>query len=297
MPPEVDVWFDSLMAEGELAAGLPPALVAVRNPLAWVNPVIFVEAPTRPPRWTDAEETFLRNHLGILSLGEIGARLGRSEDAIKIRYTRRRYPAPSRRPGWLTGRRVGEILHLDIHAVCSLFERGLMPLTRLPGERGILAMRRITLYRWAINPDHWPYFIRSVQDTSRISDPHLRRLIERQKERWGDEWWTPGQVAAYHGVDHTDVNRLIRHGKIAAMDYGNWWIRRSEATRPDLVFHKGKGAGMAEYAESHWSPAADAFIRQGKRAGLIWAEIARQMKRPVSSVSHRGRNLLREVNQ
>lgn len=284
--------FDSLFAEAELAAGLPPALVAARNPLAVVS-ATFVVRSIRPPRWTTQEDRFLQENLGVLTLEEIAARLGRSVNGVKIRQVRQQFAAPSKRPGWLTGHQVARILGVDIHPVCALAGRSLIPLRRLPGERGILTISKVTLYRWATNPEHWPYFIRSVWDPARITDPRLRRLIERQKERWGDEWWSIGQVAAYHRVGHTDVNRLIRQGKIAATDWGNWWIKRSEATRPGLKFWKGKGARMAAYQEGRWSPRADAYLLQARAEGLAWAEIGRRMKRKENSVRHRGYKLLK----
>jgi hypothetical protein len=306
-----DVQLDSIFAEAELEAGLPAAWVAAHNPLAMVSPA-FVVKKQKPPRWTTQDDKFLRESLGVLTPEEIAARLGRSTNAIKIRQVRQQFAAASKRPGWLTGRQVADILGVDIHNVMALFERGLIPLRRLPGERGIMAMRQISLYCWAVNPEHWPYFIRSVWATERIADPHLRRLIERQKQRWGDEWWTPGQVAAYHqrftrassarrgdppgdGVHHTDVNRYIHHGRLKATKWNNWLIKRSEATRPDLKFHKGKGAGMAPYVEAQWTPGADAYILRAKGEGLIWAEIARRMKRDERSVGHRGRVLLKRM--
>ena len=50
---------------------------------------------------------------------------------------------------------------------------------------------------------------------------------------------------------------------------------------------------MEAYAESRWSPAADAYILRARVEGLYWAEIARRMKRDERSVQHRGRKLLR----
>ena len=64
---DVDTYLDSIFAEGELAAGLPKSIVVARNPLAVVSPV-FVAQKTRPPRWTAAEEAFLRDNVALYSL-------------------------------------------------------------------------------------------------------------------------------------------------------------------------------------------------------------------------------------
>lgn len=286
---------DSIFAEVELEAGLPPAIVAARNPLAVVAPV-FTVRKVKPPRWTAEEEQFLQDSPGVLTLEEIAARLGRSVNAVKIRQVRRLFPAASKRPGWLTGRQVADILGVDIHNIMILHERGLIPLQRLPGERGILTMRQVTLYRWAVNPEHWPYFIRSVRNTARITDPHLRRLIERQKVRWGDEWWSIGEVARYHRAEERTLNAYIHRGKIrVGVQWGNWWFRRSEVTRPDFVLYTGKGGARAAAAAAGWSPAADAYIVRAKAEGLTWAGIAARMKRDERSVQHRGRKLLKQA--
>lgn len=123
-----------------------------------------------------------------------------------------------------------------------------------------------------------------------VSGTRLRRLIELKRERWGDEWWTPGQVAAYHGVDHTDVNRYIHAGKLASVKWGNHWILRSEAMKPGLYFPKGKGSGH----ETDWSEEGDAFLVEMRRRGLSYPAIARMMKMDEKSVGYRGRCLKRQ---
>ena len=144
-------------------------------------------------------------------------------------------------------------------------ELGLIEIYPLPMGGGRRAVYWPRVVRFAVNPLNWVYF-----DISRVQDPHLRRLIEHRRQRWDDDWWTTGQVAAYHGVEHFDVQRLILRGEIKAVSWGNWRVLRSEATRPDLVFYKGRGRGRP----IQWSPAGDAFLVLGKGLGFSWRALS-----------------------
>lgn len=91
---------------------------------------------------------------------------------------------------------------------------------------------------------NWVYFIRSVRRPERIRDERLRRLLVKRKVTWGDEWWTTGEAAEFHGVESTDVQRYIVAGRLPAVKYQNWMVLRSEATRPGLRFFRGRGRGV-----------------------------------------------------
>jgi hypothetical protein len=233
------------VAEAERQNGLPMQWIASNHNVGGLMIARNSQSPgtcySCAPRWTEAEDEFLRERLGWLSLEEIAAHLGRSPNAIKLRYQRGLHlPAPSKHPDWLTGHAVAQALGVDGHNAVKLIDRGHLPGRLLPGERMMRVVHRVTLYRWAVNPMNWIFFKPSVDDLGRIRDPHLRRLIERQKERWHDEWWRPGEVAAYHGVDHTDVNRYIHAGKLCGVKWGNWsrppnpaWFSTKARVRPN----------------------------------------------------------------
>jgi hypothetical protein len=276
-PVDIDNLIELSVAEAELQEGLPAQWIAANHHLG--GPMLARGSPqpaaTRSPRWTEAEDEFLREKLGWLSLDEIAAHLGRSPNGVKLRYQRELHlPAPSKHPDWLTGHTVARVLGVDGHNVVKLVDRGHLPGRLLPGERMMRVVHRVTLYRWAVNPMHWIFFKPSVDDPGRIRDPHLRRLIQRQKERWDDEWWRSGEVAAYHGVDHTDVNRYIHAGKLRGVKWGNWWVLRSEATKPGLVFYKGKGAAQCF---RDWDGEGDAFVILARAVGLSWIAIGKLM--------------------
>lgn len=275
---------EQAVAEGELEAGVDPALVAWRSPGVQVRDGIAAREAGNQG-WTADEERFLAQCVGRFSEAEIAAVLGRSVSAVKIRRARHLgLPGASRRPELITGHQMGAALGIDGHAVVWLVDRGIIPAWRY-SEREMRLTRRVTFLRWAVNPLHWVYFLRSVREPERFGDGHLRRLIERQKTRWGDEWWTSGEVAAWHGVHHTDVNRYVHAGKLAGTQYGNWYFRRSEALKPGLVFYKGSGSRTL----IDWSDEADAFILIGTALGVGYGPLARRMGEEEKRVSYRSR--------
>lgn len=234
---------------------------------------------TRQPRWTTDDDRFLRDHLLTMTDKEIGAALGRTENAVHLRRERDLcLPARSKQPGCLTGNRMADVLGVDVHTIMRLVALGLLPVGRTVGKRGIFVIRRQTLYRWAINPMRWPYF---QPWRGRVTDPHLRRLIARQMVRWGDEWLTPGQAAELCGVSSNDVNRYIRTGRLSGVRWGNWWVRRSDLN--GLTFYKGRGANHPNV----WNGKADACLLRLRAAGLTYSEIGQRMNWKMSRVWYR----------
>jgi len=285
---DLDELLDQAVAEGELEAGVDPALVAWRSPGVQVRDGIAAREAGNQG-WTADEERFLAQCVGRFSEAEIAAVLGRSVSAVKIRRSRHLgLPGASRRPELITGHQMGAALGIDGHAVVALVDRGIIPAWRY-SELEMRLTRRVTFLRWAVNPLHWVYFLRSVREPERFGDGHLRRLVERQKTRWGDEWWTSGEVAAWYGVHHTDVNRYVHAGKLTGTQYGNWYFRRSEALKPGLVFYKGMGAALGDV----WNEEADLFLLIGVALGVQQAEIARRMGWPLKRLVYRWQLLRR----
>jgi len=200
--------------------------------------------------------------------GEIGQHLGRTGNAIKIRRLRKGMPAHSRRPGWLTGHQAAKILGVDIHCIMKLSRLGILPVEIIPGVKGIMNIQKTKLYMWAIDPENWIYF-----KVHNVKDEKLRKLLSLKAKRWNDAWWTPGEAAAWHGVDQRDINRFIHNGKLRGKKWGNWWIKKSEALKKGLYFPKGKGCGYV-----CWSDDADEFIIRMRILGKNWADIGRLMK-------------------
>lgn len=282
----LDIDLDALIEAAELAgmAGTVPTrrLHAINPRLAAVagRAETRTQAP-KPAPWSPEDDQYLAANLGYLAESDIAQALGRTTEAVHLRWSRDlRLPPPSKMPGWLTANRAAWILGIDGHAVMRLIRAGVLPAEQLPwlhhGLHATYRLRLVTFRRWAIHPRHWIYF-----RPTRVRDPHLRRLLKLKAARWGDAWLTPGQVAALHGVDSREVNRFIHLGRLPAVRWNNWRILRSDAER--VRFIKGRGHGH----ERAWSPAADAFMLLARAIGLSGPAIAALTHLPSGTVYFR----------
>jgi len=265
----LDALVEAAAVAGQIASGRSPAWVAAQSgPAGRRGAVVLAPSSRSAPRaapWTTREDEFLRAHLGVLSEDDIARHLGRTRMAVHLRWSRDlKLPAPSKHPTIVTGQKIAQMLSVDGHAVTRWIDRGILPGRRLPGERTIRVVDRRVLTRWVVNPANWIYF-----NPRRVRDRRLRRLIALARKRWGDEWWTPGQVARHHGVDHRAVNSAIRDGRLPAVKWGNWHILRSDAIQ--MRFHQ-KGDPILK-----WSEAGDAFLVLASAVGLPPGAIAAMM--------------------
>lgn len=288
---EMQKLVDAAVTEAALETGVSPDVVARRSELGQRGALILGRQATNEegetPRrngatWTPEEDQFVKDHLGVLSLEKIGEALGRSENAVKIRYTRKGWPAPSKQPEELTAREIGWRLGKCGKSIKTLIQREILPGRRIPGDRNIHVMKEVAFYRWAVNPAHWIYF-----DPDRVRDEKLQRLLARQRERWGYEWLTTGQVARMHDLPggSNDVTRHIYAGKLTAVKYQFWRIKRSVAEAHH--FRRGRGRGH----ERDWSEEGDAFLLLARAVGCPPRAIARLMKAPRRQPAYRLRSL------
>jgi hypothetical protein len=262
---------DLVVTEAEIESGLDPSVVSSRTSFGRRGVFVIsqreaegqgVGISPKQALWSPAEKSFVQRNLGKLSLEEIGAALGRSENGVKILFTRKGWPAPSKQPNELTAHQIAELMGKCGKSIARLIDENILPGRRLPMERVIRVVRTTTFKRWLINPENWIYF-----DWRKIRDPHLRRLCELRAERWGDAWITTGEAARVAECTHADVNRWIHIGKVrGARKWGaNWKMLRSEAERLDIPkCGKGsKGRAMAERSED-----ADAFLVLARAVGI-----------------------------
>lgn len=284
----LDLLVESAVIHGQLKAGVSPAVVASRTSLKALVPAAardFVQGCS--PAWTQAEDDFLRQHLGRLHEAEIARRLGRTVIAVHLRWKRDlRLPAPSKSPDVLTANQIANGMGMDLHTVASWIDRGLLPGRRLPMKDVTRVVGRVAFLCWLVNPENWPLFKpervggnapmlhRGAQCYDQAFWAKARRLVELAQARWGDEWWTTRQAADYHGVDSQDVHRYIQLGRLSGVHVRNlsgrhghprwspWFVRRSEVQQ--LVFKFGKGSGH----ELPWSEPADVFLILAKAIGL-----------------------------
>ena len=276
---DLDAMLDGVVMEAQLAGGRDPALVAAAfgasRAIAAVRAGGRGAASTTADRWTPEERDFLDRYAGVLGDDEIADRLGRTRTAVRVRRRRRDLPGPLVHPHYITGHQIARALGIDGHMAVDMIERGILTaeVTPLAG-RHVWRMKRAAFVAWAVNPMNWPYFWRSVRNPGRLGDETLRRLILRRKAEWGDEWLTPGEVAAIHGVHHTDVNRYVNAGRLKGVKWGNWLIRRSEATAPGVRFYRGRGAGVLERAGT---ARGDAFLILATAVGIPYAQVSRMV--------------------
>jgi hypothetical protein len=237
--------------------------------------------------WTEYEDQFLRDNLGVITEEEIGNHLNRSVIAVHLRWKRDLHlPAPSMAPNVITAHQAAIVLGIDGHKTAYWVDMGLLKGRLMAGGRNIRLIDRTLFRRWVLNPMNWVYF-----DRSKVTDPELKHMLELRAQRWGDEWWSTPKVARYHGVETGDVKRYITLGKIKSFrlpvslggrDWNRTWsnhfILKSEATRPDLVFMK-RGKGHVASRKSKFTPAADAWLLKARdELHMTFVHIGRTMK-------------------
>ena len=273
----LDTLLDAAVMEGALAAGRDPSLAARQFGAARVAGATAAGSGTGSAnRWSPEDDALLAAWSGHLGAAEIAARLGRTAMGINSRQYLRGLPTPRKHPEYVSGQGMADALGLDSHAILRLIERGLLPAERMPvPEMVVWRMRRTAFYAWATRPDNWVYILRSVRNPERITDERLRRLIARRAETWvaedgrPDEWWSIGEVARHHGADHELINKYIRGGRLPAVKWGNWWVKRSDATRL-RVFRWADGQ-----LPHRGTARMDAFIVLATAVGLPPAHVAR----------------------
>lgn len=276
------------------------SLLRGRSPL--VPSAVRRIAPTRFRRWTAEEDQFLKDNVGRIAESEIARRLGRSETACHLRRERDLHlMCPRKNPEWMTAEQIAVGMGVDGKSVHMLMDRGILPGWRLPFEMVTRVVDRRVLLGWLVNPMHWCYF-----DPSRVGKfkskrkrgkgkpdivfwRQVRRLIDLRRERWQDEWLTPGQAEEILGVREGVINSRIHRGSIRAVDWGNWKILRSEIMRPELRLYPRK-KGIPFYK---WTPAGDRFLLIARAVGVEFAVIGRMMKWNPKRCDYRLRLLLR----
>jgi hypothetical protein len=276
---DIDI-FDVAIAGAQIQAGENPARIFARTKIRMVG-VKKIHGPKKSPKWTEQEDEFLRKNLGYLTDEQIGKKLGRSSNGVRLRWKRELHlTSPSKAEGFITGQKAARLLGLDVHKITHWCDMGKIPARKMAGGRSIRLIPIISLERWVITPSNWVYF-----DPKKIPDPRLRRLCELRAERWGDEWWSGRQVADFHGVDTKDVQRLIYRKELPAVQldiskggrhhnraWANWYILRSDAVK--AKFKHGKGSNT----QIEFTPRAIAWMLKARfELNMGYEAIARSM--------------------
>ena len=195
-------------------------------------------------KWSAYEDAFLTENLGYMTDEEIGKKLGRTETAVHLRWSRDlQLPSPSKAPNVVNAHEAARILNVDSHKTAHWVDQGFIKGRLMAGGRKIRLIERSDFEKWALNTDHWMYF-----DINQVQDPDLKKKLIEKSEEWGDEWWSTVQVAKHHGVTTKDVTRLIRDGRIKGeqirVSYGGrhermswryWFVLKSEAVNAVFI--------------------------------------------------------------
>lgn len=263
---DLDALIDDAVVYGELQDGTDATWLAQRvdpRRVALLAKIVPVQNVGKEREWTWEEDEFLVNHYMVMSDEELAQALGRTADGVHIHWERKlRLPARSRNPEWPNLHEVARLLGVPCSKVFrKLIDRGIVPGRKLPLGADVWVIYRRDLLRFACDPRNWVYF-----KVERVQDPQLRRLIELRRAMWGDAWWSPGEVAAYHGVSISVVNKYINLGKLPAVRWYNWHILRSDAVR--FPFQTGKGTHCRL-----WTERGDAFLILGRALGFSWGDL------------------------
>lgn len=270
---EVDRMVDLAVAFGRLQGGADPRLVSRSigdREVSLLRRAVDSRNVSGANRWTEEEQAFVREMLGYIGLEEIARALGRSKNAVKILYTRKGWPAPSKQLHELTAHKIAVIMGKCVKTIIFMIELGILPGRVMPGSlRKIYLVRRVTFERWLVNPANWIYF-----KHARMRDARLRRLVELAKSRWPDEWLTTGQVAQLNGLKSSNsVQARIKRGKLPARRWANWHVLRSDAEKPHIV----PGRGSPGRSRLPFTERGDSFLQFARAEGKGWAEIGRLM--------------------
>lgn len=247
----------------------------------------IVHAPRRSREWNDDEIQFLRDSMGHLTEAEIAALMRRSSMGVHLKRERLGIPATSKTPGWLSVEQARKKLGMkDGRPVAGWVRKGLVKGHSLGGPRKICMVYEISLRRFVVNPMNWSWFERE-----RVRDPWLRRLLERQAQRWGDEWLTAAQASQMTGLDRRQIHQYVRMGRLRAVHIPNkdgrhneqpgwayYFILRAEVEKMRIY---GRGDALRTV-----SPAGMAWIRKALDMGWSIAAIGRSMKRSNQTVAN-----------
>lgn len=263
---DLDALIDDAVVYGELQDGTDAAWLAQRvdpRRVAVMTKMVLVLNVGKEREWMVEEDEFLIKHYMYMSDEQLAQALGRTADGVHIRWERAlRLPARSKHPEWPNMHELARLLGVPCSKVFrKLIKRGILPGRKLPLDADVWVIHRRDLLRFVCNPRNWVYF-----KLERVQDPQIRRLIELRRAMWGDAWWSPGEVAAYHGVSLAVVNKYINLGKLPAVRWYNWHILRSDAVR--FPFQSGKGTHYRL-----WTERGDAFLLLGRAIGFSWGDL------------------------
>ncbi len=283
----IDTLIAEVASQSRIAAGLPVTWVVRQAPPNARLVSVPATVVSRSPKWTEDEDAFLRANLDLMSDEEIGQCLGRTAVAVRLRW-KRDLGLTSRSKGnnEITAEQIAIGLGVDSKAVHRWIDQGFLPGRRLPLKTVIRVVNRTTLLRWVMTPRNWVYFKPARVGLKREARTKavdwawwkkVRRLLDLRRAQWNDEWWTSGQVAAHHQVDHRLVCLHASDGRLPAVKWNNWRIRKSDAV--SHRFYVGKGNNW----KGVFTERADCFLLLARAVGCSFGTIDALMQTESAS--------------
>ncbi len=228
-------------------------------------------------RWTQAELDELDELLAQGKTdGSIARHLKRTAAAVQVRRKLEGIDCVSKRT--LSARRAAALMGRPPDTVTHWCQRGFIDATR--------SVRRGRSQQWLIaedalmaflqKPNYWPAW-----SPERITDAGLREWA--MELRAGRGLLTVGQLAKRYCVTTHTVNYWLRQGLLPSIKFTNRYVLECDLAGfvpPYEVWPRG-GRGRVFTADE------DARLFTLRAGGLTWAEIGRELGRPLTSVHRR----------
>lgn len=175
-------------------------------------------------QWSNQEESYLCRNYGWLPVWKIAQNLGRTEDAVVVRAKRLGIPSVKDWPYIYTEWQLAPILGHHRKTIWEKMKGGIIPtLTLWKRNTPVMAVDIRELKAWLADPDNWVYL-----DVEKIVNEELRRVVDRARRQWDDEWLKTGQASEEYHFTTQWFTELIRRGELPAKKYCNWNIKRSD---------------------------------------------------------------------
>jgi len=189
----------------------------------------FGLAKPKPPRWTEQEEAFLITKRHLFSPKQMAEKLGRSENAVKLKLKRLGYKWIQGINGFLTMRAVSRLFGVDAKTVAWWIDSGWLKGSRFPVGMGPYCARKITheaICDFIEDERYW-----HLWEPARMKPGSLKEYGEEVRDGTG-RFLTTAQLGRLSYYTQEWISTLIRRGVIKARKHGpNWKIPEEEADR------------------------------------------------------------------
>ncbi len=256
----------------EIARKLNRTLPAVANRAKYLK-----IAKRKEPPWTDQEIKQMKRLWYTHSIKSIAKKMGRTQDAIKVKSTRLKL-GPQLDPKKWTAREISEILKIDVHVVLRWIDKKLIEVSKAPGT-GAYQVTTKELERFLLdNPDNW--------DSRKCPDLHLEL---KSKELCGPKHWKVWGKSKEVREIPENLRESFWEFVIKTAEDGIERIKKGKE-RPVWLQDKLKQDQLiAENRFKKWTPEEDEILKKlfKKQDCLTYKEIGEKLGRSSESAGRR----------